>query len=112
MRARSRSLTALAVSAVLLGGCSADDSEPRPGGDAVASAARSPSVGPSPTSLDAADDEGSVGREGTAPEVEAEERERRSGRSRCSVWPNSGTGVTGCAWVPSGSGRRSTRRTT
>ena len=73
MRARSRSLTALAVSAVLLGGCSADDSEPRPG-DAVR-VCRCPASA-SPTSLDAAADDGSVGRGGTAPEVEAEERER------------------------------------
>jgi hypothetical protein len=90
-------LTALAVSAVLLGECSVDDWE-RPGGDAVASLRGHPASAP-PTSLDGADDE--VGRaEGTAPGRGRRERAVRP----VSVLsqPNSGTGVTGCAWAPSG----------
>ncbi len=77
MPARSRILTGLAVSAVLLGGCSADDSEPRSGEASMPPAAESPSVvSPSPTSLNgAADDDGSAGPEVTGPEMEAEERQ-------------------------------------
>jgi dipeptidyl aminopeptidase/acylaminoacyl peptidase len=70
MRARCRALTAMAVSALLLGGCSADESEPRSGDDAAASAAGSPSVSPSRTPSDGADGEGAAGPDVTGPRAE------------------------------------------
>jgi len=61
MRARCRTLTVLAVSAVLLSGCSAGESGAGSGGESSASTAGSPSVRPGPTSSDdAVDDDGST----------------------------------------------------
>jgi len=76
MRARCRILTVLAVSAVLLAGCSADESGARSGDESSGSAAGSPSASPGPTSSDDAfDDDGPAEPEVTGPEVEAEESE-------------------------------------
>ena len=76
MRAPRRMLAALAVSAVLLPGCSADGSGGRSGGEASASVTGSPSPDPT-TASDAADDGPSApeATDGTTPKAEAEERE-------------------------------------
>ena len=77
MRAQCRMLTALAAGAVLLGGCSAEESGARPGDETSASAEGAPSGSPTPTpSDDAVDDEATPEAEVTDPETtdpEAEE---------------------------------------
>ena len=73
MRAPCGSLTVLAVSAVLLAGCSADESGARSGGESSASSAGSPSVRGPTSSDDAFDDDGSAEPEVTGPEVEPKE---------------------------------------
>ncbi len=73
MRSRCRSLTVLAVSAVLLAGCSADEPETNVGDESVASTPGSPSDPTSPD--DALDDDESAEPEVTSPTVEPEETE-------------------------------------
>jgi dipeptidyl aminopeptidase/acylaminoacyl peptidase len=75
MRGR-RILAAIAVAALLLGGCSADESELRSGDQTSASARGTPDPGPGPTSsTGGADDEGSAGPDVTGRGRQAEERE-------------------------------------
>lgn len=73
MRARARTLTALAVSAVLLAGCSADESGAGSNDGSSASAAGSPSGSPSALD-DAAGDDRTAEPEATGTEGEAEVR--------------------------------------
>lgn len=69
MRAWSRHSASLALSAVLLGGCSAEPPEPRSGGNTAPPAARSQSASQSPGPVNGAvDDERSAGPEGAAEE--------------------------------------------
>jgi uncharacterized protein len=70
MRAQCRMLTALAASAALLAGCSAEESGARPGDETSASAEGAPSDTPTPTpSDDAVDDEATPEPEVTDPEA-------------------------------------------
>ena len=76
MRARRGVLIVLAASAVLLAGCSADESRVRSGEESSASAPGSPRVSPGPTSADDGfGDDGSAEPEVSGPEVEAGERD-------------------------------------
>ena len=75
MRGR-RILAAIAVAALLLGGCSAEQSELRSGDQTSAPARGTPDPGPGPTSsTGGADDEGSAGQDVTGRGRQAEERE-------------------------------------
>ncbi len=79
MRARSRILTVLAVSAALLAGCTGDEPAPRSDDESPASTAGSPSARPGPTS---SDDEGTAEPETTGPDVESEESDGEDGEPK------------------------------
>ena len=83
MRAQCRIVAAMAISAILLAGCSAEEAAPRTGGD-TPTPATGPSADPGPTSASGAAGEESAGPDAEVPDVEVPdvEVEKQEPRAR------------------------------